>query len=108
MKSTNDRYKVSALVSLAALTAVFGLLGAASAEAGGGSHRSGPGTGGFHLQLGHVNAPAADDPFWQIRNPGGPVELNPQPLPPRYLGQGIGNPAATVGFNPQPDPPGVL
>ena len=64
----------------------------------------------------------AYDQFWSLKNPGGPVELNPQPLPPgefvsinpqplppRYLFNaqlGLGNPGAEVGFNPQPDPPG--
>jgi hypothetical protein len=39
-------------------------------------------------------------------NPGGPVELNPQPLPPKAFQQGIKiNPGDAVGLNPQPLPP---
>jgi hypothetical protein len=36
----------------------------------------------------------------QFVNPGGPVELNPQPLPPRTWA-----PGADVALNPQPVPP---
>ena len=39
-------------------------------------------------------------------NPGGPVELNPQPLPPKAFQQSIKiNPGDAVGLNPQPLPP---
>lgn len=39
-------------------------------------------------------------------NPGGPVELNPQPLPPKAFKQKIKiNPVDAVGLNPQPLPP---
>jgi len=39
-------------------------------------------------------------------NPGGPVELNPQPLPPKAFQQSIQlNPGDAVGLNPQPLPP---
>ena len=51
---------------------------------------------------------AAYDPLWKLKNPGGPVELNPQPLPPGIYknGFGLSNPGFISGFNPQPDPPG--
>jgi len=39
-------------------------------------------------------------------NPGGPVEINPQPLPPKTFQQRIKiNPGDAVGLNPQPLPP---
>ena len=39
-------------------------------------------------------------------NPGGPVELNPQPLPPKAFQRSIKiNPGDAVGLNPQPLPP---
>jgi hypothetical protein len=39
-------------------------------------------------------------------NPGGPVELNPQPLPPKAFKRKIKtNPVDAVGLNPQPLPP---
>jgi hypothetical protein len=42
-------------------------------------------------------------------NPGGPVELNPQPLPPKTKASQRRikiNPGEAVGLNPQPLPPG--
>ncbi len=94
--------KVSVLVSLAVVTA-SSLLGVTATQAA--AHKFGGGVA--KLQFGRVNAPAAYDPFWKIKDPGGPVELNPQPLPPRYLGQGVVNPGVIAGYlNPQPDPPG--
>ena len=69
----------------------------------GGSAEAGP---GYYARLRAPNYVAYDQ-FWKLKNPGGPVELNPQPLPPRYLSSfGLSNPGAKVGFNPQPDPPG--
>jgi hypothetical protein len=41
-------------------------------------------------------------------NPGGPVQLNPQPLPPKAFQRSIKiNPGDAVGLNPQPLPPRV-
>lgn len=55
----------------------------------------------------HVPLPMAYDQFQSIKDPGGPVELNPQPLPPLVFRSGLGQhgPGA-VYLNPQPLPPG--
>jgi hypothetical protein len=40
-----------------------------------------------------------------LRDPLGPVGLNPQPLPPRVAGRMVLNPGFVRGFDPQPEPP---
>ena len=87
-------------LSFALVVAATTLAAAGGAEAGWPGHHS-------RLRLPYY---AAYDQFWKLKNPGGPVELNPQPLPPgrNFNSFGLANPGADVDFNPQPDPPGYF
>jgi hypothetical protein len=43
-----------------------------------------------------------------IKNPGGPVMINPQPLPPGGASRGFFSPGSKVMLNPQPLPPKAI
>jgi len=78
---------LTALLSIA-IAILAGSFITDAAHAGWGGHHHNP----------RLTVPVAYDQFWKLKNPGGPVELNPQPLPP-----GVAfNPADKVTLNPQP------
>ena len=90
------------MTSILKLSLALAITAAAFAVTGGAE------AGPSHLTTVNASHYVAYDQFWKLKNPGGPVELNPQPLPPgeKISSFGIANPGAKVGFNPQPDPPG--